>query len=1180
MSEISFSTNDAAAAYEAEKSKQDTPDLDEIIARNSAETKDDVKLTPEPEADYLGSIFAPAGRVIKGTVADVAGGVVESPKSALRGVTAGAAEFIKSINELGDWLDTKIPLGRISIGEGDGGTNDALAAASDTLYGLRNMFQQGETNTGKIVEGIAQFLGSAGISGKVTKALGVPPGVYKRIIDGFLGGATGFDPNDPRLSNTLNELLPNPVAEFLMAEKEDPALLGRLKSGIENAGLGVVAEAVIGGVRVLRSALKSGDQVVPKEYYGPADFESGVKVRVSGQDDVWSIASRDGDNVTVTRKLPDGSEQKKTVAQKDLDVLAGQEKMPKMPEPEAPSGPAVAVNDNLKFQQQARQYLSGEIPDSPIKVNIEKFEGPDQIKEEIAKLSKLLPEDKVISQEDTLKQATELGISPEEFANGISGQIFDRRQIAAGWMMVRSSTENLISLAQKAKATRSPEDVARFNAAFQLTHAIMLQVKGQSSEIARALNIHKALRRKDAGMLDALEAINAEMGGSAPSIKIASMVADLKDPSAGMAFIKQTAKAKNGDGILFAYSNVLMSNPATQVVNIADTFASTLWRVPETWAASKISSDVAEGEATALLFGLFSGVRGGIRYAARTIKTGKETFAPSGAIEIPGRQNIVATELGAINDNRRFADYLKMALPTNLSKAGDQLLKVINYQGARHQLAYRHAVNDMGLSGAEARDYAAKVLRDAPDWLESQAVDEAIKGTYNEPLKGAAAMVSNAINRMAVPVPGVDLSVPFGRIAIAVFIRTPYNILRWTMSRTPMAFLAPSVREDIMAGGARRATALGRIATGTAFMATLSDAVMSGSITGAGPSDPRVRARMFEMGWRPYSIKWNGKYYSYNRSATIGGLIGIAADATEMIGGVYAREKNTINIDGTPVEDSAFAAVVVPFAGALINKRYMQQFANLIEALGDPRRYGDGYGEALVKSWVPAVVGAVERAVDPQIRIANDTMSALKSKIPGLSSSLAPKRGLWGQEIKDENGIWGLISPVSVSTERIERIDKAMKDLGMYRGVPSAAQNFVSGRFTKSIVLEDKEYSRFLELAGNELKLKMPGVSGKIGAKDYLNAIVSGEAGSLSRRYNAAMDETKASMINSVIGSYRKAAKQQIRKEFPEIEDRIQAQIADLKERFKESRGGVPQLPSREDMKTKELDTPQLPSLR
>lgn len=1131
-----LSEPDAASEYEKERiyASNDEAILQKFMSsrkkvENAGETEDAKapkrKTEEESVFDWIknyASSITPSwvkgvGETAEGVAADIGKGVVmEGGHAIARGVTSGVSEFIKSVNDLGWWLEENIPLGTFDTGD------FALGEGDKNVFGsLSNLLKEsGEsltidptTITGEVIQGVSQFLTSAGVAGKVTKALGVPLNVYKRTIDAFFGAAAGFDPYEKRLTNTIQEAYPNVITEFLQAEEDDPAVLARLKSGLENGGLGLAAEGIILSLRVLREWRKSTV----------------------------------GETAEPTIEVPKMSPQEQPVVR--------------------------VTQDNYEFAEQARKFLSGEIDESPIKVNVSRFEGPEDIQQQIANISRILPEEDVIPQKVTMQQADALGIKPQELIKGLQGQIFDRRQIAASWMMFRSAMDELIPLANKARTSGSPEDVARFNAAFQTTYAILRTAKKQSSEIARALEIHKRLRQPDKDMAKALQKIIDESGGTNAAMDLADKISTLKDPKSLARFVEDVAQADGADKILFAYSNILMSNPATQVVNILDTASSTLWRVPSVYTASKFGDDVMEGEARHLLFGQIMGIRNGLRYAARTLKTGQEQFLPSNPMEIPGKQGVIANDLGAVNSNRRIADYLKMVYPTNMSRAGDQLLKVINYQGTINQLAYRHVMGELGLVGDEARDALTKILADPPKWLKDKAGAQAIESTFNEKLQGEVApAVAKLVNGMRFG------PVPLGRIMFATFVRTPINLFRWTVHNTPAAFMSPKIRAEIAAGGAQRDMALGRIALGTAFMGNMAAYVAEGKISGAGPKDYKLRQQMkAATGWQPYSIQYApGKWISYNRFATIGSLIGIAADSVELLSGVYTKQSDTVDLDGVPIEESVATSVVVPFANAVLSKVYMQQLSAFMDALSDPNRYGESYFNRLASSFVPAAVGAVERTVDPEIRRARNWLDSVAQKIPGLSESVSIRLDAFGREQKDTNGVYNIFLPARLSEAKGTPIDKELGRMQEVVGMPKPVLSFTRKGIRVAHDLRGyppEVYDRYIKLSGgadrkNAILAKMPGVSNKVSFFEYLNAVVSGKAGKVSKQYDNAGDEGKMIIIRAITGAYRKAARQQLLREYPEIASVIDSAMSD---KMKDAAGGkrqadAPKLPTRSDL--------------
>jgi len=1014
--------------------------------------------------------------------ADIGKGVfVEAPGAIYRGATGAVENVFKTADSLAGWLNENVADLTVPVPDWvPEWVNNPARGISDTAGAAKSIVDDRTTVTGKMTEFVSQWLTSIAIVGPVAKTLGMAPGVVTNTLKAGAAGAIGFDPKEPRLSNVIQEAAPNPITEFLQADEEDSELLGRIKSGLENAGLGLAADGVVQGFRVLRA-----QNVASRE---------AAAAKTAPTPETPSPAAADG-----------------------------------VPAPDAPPAP-IAKPSPIAFTEEtadkAAAFLRGEQGAAPVQVNLSRFEGPDQIVDGIRRMSTMLPEGTSIPMAQTQAAARDLGMTADELAAGIQGGAFDSKQIAAGWMLYRSAAGEVMRLAERARATGSVEDISRFNAGFQTAFGILQTVKGQSAEIARALQIHSAMRRSDPDMVKGLQAMIEEGGGTMKSLELAERIALLNDPALAAAAITQASKATTRDQLVYIFANLKLSNPATHVANVLDTTAATFWQVPETWFASVLSKDIAKGEATARLFGQVRGMRDGIRAAGKTWRTGDSEFAMGTRVEGYSGPLARTEDLVQGGSTRQAADYLAMLIPTRLLQAGDELTKFINYRGEAAALAHRRAVITEGLSGPDAARRVDELLSDMPDWLSKQAEAQALKGTFNEPLTGVGKLAGDLVDRVNIPVGG-GLEIPVGRI-IAPFIRTPINLTRWWFHRTPAAFLSPKIQAEIAAGGATRATALARVAVGSTITASIADFTLQGRVTGTGPKDPELRAALMRTGWQPYSFRTSeGNYVSYDRSGTLGALIGLAADATELMSGVYGKQSERIDLDGIPVEDSSAAAVVLPFANAVTQKQWMSGIARFIDALSDPRTQGDSWWRNLVAGLtVPAIAGAFERTIDPEIRRAGDTLDAIRARIPGLSDSLPPRLNLWGEPVKDENGLWNLFLPARFSSAKGDAIDEEIARLELELRPPGQVQSFGRGGVSLNIKLSPEMHNRLIELSGSELKDPATGR----GAKDALNAMLETPA------YQAATDEARDLMIRRVMQQYRAAAKAQLLEETPELQ--------------------------------------------
>ena len=148
------------------------------------------------------------------------------------------------------------------------------------------------------------------------------------------------------------------------------------------------------------------------------------------------------------------------------------------------------------------------------------------------------------------------------------------------------------------------------------------------------------------------------------------------------------------------------------------------------------------------------------------------------------------------------------------------------------------------------------------------------------------------------------------------------------------------------------------------MMAVSADLALSGTITGAGPVDRDMKNIKRAAGWQPYSIKIGDKYYAYNRLDPIGGLIGLAADMTEILG--QTSEADTLALT---------SAAVLSATQNMASKTYLSNFMGTMDAIftasTDPMASNKQIQYLLGRmgaSIIPAGVAAIERSSKPRAK--------------------------------------------------------------------------------------------------------------------------------------------------------------------------------------------------------------------
>jgi hypothetical protein len=763
--------------------------------------------------------------------------------------------------------------------------------------------------------------------------------------------------------------------------------------------------------------------------------------------------------------------------------------------------------------------MPGATEGKAINVNLARLDTPDDVKAAIDTTAKVYAGEidearrGIVTQQQTTQLADELGMTVDDLMSRRKGQAFNAEEALAARRMLASSATNLVTLAKKAQGVGASEvDMVAFRRSLSVHAAIQQQVSGMTAEAGRALAQFRMMASAGDAQTRALREMLELSGGAKEAQDLARMVSVLDTPEGIATFVRQAQKATTKDMVFEAWINGLLSGPATHVVNNLSNAMVAAWMVPERALAAQFrrltgGQGVQVGEATAQMYGLVKGARDGFALAWQAFRTGEPSDAMA-KIEAQKYRAITAENLNLSGAPGYLADLLGEAirLPGRALMASDELFKAIGYRMELNALAFRTAAGE-GLQGDAFAKRAAGVLTNPPETVSMAAQDAARYQTFTKPLGPAGTMITAGMNKL----PGARILFPF--------VRTPTNILKFVGERTPLAPLSAAVRADIAAGGARRDLALAKISTGSLAMAVAADAAMSGNITGGGPTDPGLKAALYRTGWQPYSIKVGDTHYAYNRLDPLGWFLGAAADMSEIAG----------HLD-EPEADELAASLVMAVSNNIVNKSYLQGFSTFIGAFSQMSpESGAARGERVLArfagSLIPSVAASIERELDPAMRDAQGILDAIKARTPGYSDTLPPVRNLWGEPVHLSGGLGpDIMSPIYTSSDKGSAIDEEIVRLGLSLSMPT--------RTLDEVELQPEEFSRYVQLAGNEAK--DPGTG--LGLKEALEQVIT------SPEYLQASDGPdgmKALIIRKHVQAYRALAKAQLQQEFPELEGQM-----------------------------------------
>jgi hypothetical protein len=526
-------------------------------------------------------------------------------------------------------------------------------------------------------------------------------------------------------------------------------------------------------------------------------------------------------------------------------------------------------------------------------------------------------------------------------------------------------------------------------------------------------------------------------------------------------------------------------------------------------------------------YGMTAGAKDALKLAGKALWTGQATDA-LGKVETPIRA-ITAENMGLDPANwlGRGVDLLgeTVRLPGRFLMTEDEFFKTIGYRMELHAQAHRIATAE-NHQGQPFADRVQDVVDNPPEEIKLAAIDASRYMTFTNPLGPTGQKLTAVTNSH----PALKMIMPF--------IRTPTNVFKYAFARTPIAPLVmKSVRADLAAGGAQRDLALARIALGTTVQMVIAGAVAAGLITGGGPADPEQQKALRQTGWQPYSLKIGGRYVAYNRLEPLGSVIGLAADAAEIV-------QNAEDIEDV---DDALALAAAVTSRQITSKTFTRGISDVIHAIDEPLRYGERYVQRLAGTLVPTLVAQISATQDPYFREASTALEAIKARTP-WSDTLFVRRDLWGHPVKREGGLGpDLLSPIWTSSAKGDAIDKEL----VTHQVEIAPLRRKTQIRNVPIELTPAMWDRLQVLAGHQLQMDSRYGKG-LGLQNALNAMVD------TAEYAQASpgpDGLKALMIKTMVNQYREAAKRQLMVEFPEIVEQIYAGRA---ERAAALRGETP----------------------
>ena len=1094
--------------------------------------------TPEPIVESRSW-----GDVAWDVAADVGEGIVEAPVSIAsglyEGVIAQPASFLTSLvgdvlvynPDNGEWFDYISP----------DQIKEDMKAGEHHLTDRNPLVGLGEdTFTGQLINDSSQFVGAFVGLGKVFKTgqlvMNSGRATQVAVAGAQTAGATflGYGGNEGRITDMLLEMgVPDEMLpDFLETDPNDPEALGRLKNVVEEGPLGALGVFAVRAFRAMRNGDKAGFEKAMEE--AGAAHEA-IAARVDAD-----LKATEGPSVSPEADpAPEAPVAAPDVPEGDLEVAQPAQKT--YPEPTA--GFSMTNRQNKRIETLGAQLAAN--PDASIKGdmgwrNHDHISAPEAVEAEIAATAKVLdaefnkvkgnPQSEQLWRMQAGQRAKALaeltGVDNQKIIENVNK--FDNSRTMAADLMARENYALSLSadITELAKAIRAFKDtgdlagltargyktVAEANLAImqrrELAANVVASVQGARTNIARAMRAMQVVRSGDDKIINML-AKNPNLGKTADEIVAATL--DGAEGGKKNLFERTTkASGKLGDAVNYYRINALLSGPGTQEVNFISNAINSL-AIPTQQLVGGAAS--LNGKQVKHAMRTYQGMAGSVR---ESVVSALKAFYNDDAILDPFNGKIDTMDVS----NAHRLNRATIGLPTRLLMGADEFFKQAQYRGRIFADAVAEA-NELGHKGAKrdafVADYLSKSFDEYGGATRGEAMLQAQRATFTENLdpKGFGAKVQQT----AIDHWWARLVVPF--------VKTPLNVLSQGFQHFPaLGFLSKRLRDDVVAGGPRRAQAIGKQAIGAALTFTALSLAAQGRITGSGPKDPRVRAQWLRTN-KPYSfVSRNAdgsvEFTSYHRYEPFSYPLALAADMIEIL-----QQRDSLS---RMEAGELTAALVSAFAENTVNKTFTQGLADVFSLMTDTERSLENFLESFSGSFVP---NAIPQMVDAEEKVVVEgIMDSLLSRL-GMDGHLDRRRNVIG-EVDLRHG--SRMDPLGLVSDDIRAHDPVMAEMTRLAEVHQSGWGEPRSRYG-SIDLREVEFSKEQSMFDRWMELQSEIEIGGLTLRERLAKTIK------SRQYRAMSDGDRdftgenEKHLKKIIQLYREKARVQLMRERPAFKD-------------------------------------------
>ena len=523
---------------------------------------------------------------------------------------------------------------------------------------------------------------------------------------------------------------------------------------------------------------------------------------------------------------------------------------------------------------------------------------------------------------------------------GRQGGVLSDVQLHGVSRIVATAFDDVESVMAKiAAGTETPEDMLRLATAKNTYEVMHGYLKGQGSEVGRALNSLKmtgeAVKNKD---LAAYEKMTSGEQGEQFTGKIKEWADAIsrrmaKGDSIGKAMEWGAASLK-GDWTRIAvefWKNNQLSGIKTHVVNNASVMMHGVYENvvirPTAAAIGAVRTGGRQGadrvhseELLAPVYSAYAGVRGWTGLFADNFTSGKSAFNALDKVEDSGALKNMINDLPIPGAAKTGLDYATSG-SFKLLSATDEAHRGIAFTQELYALSSRQASKEK-LTGEAHIRRMNELLDSPPEEMYEAAMTHAKQMTFTDvEQKGWIASTSKALRVMVGEIPPLQFIIPY--------VNTPSNLLRVGMEMSPLAPLSKRLRDDIAAGGAKGDIAMAKIVAGMGMGALYWQLHEAGVMTGSGPADFRAQEMMKAEGWQPYAITGGESMYGMERMDPFTKSVKFTESLASFAGAMDRAKYAATDED----KENAFLQGVMHLVNGMLEDQWMEQASGFMSAI-------------------------------------------------------------------------------------------------------------------------------------------------------------------------------------------------------------------------------------------------------